>query len=60
MEVTLWQKYKITSRQIMKEKKAMRIPEAKISSAKGLMSIWDVTWALTFRDNSDYNFSIKH
>jgi hypothetical protein len=44
----------------MKEKKVMRIPEVKISSAKALMSIWDVTSALMFRDNAGRNLSLQH
>jgi hypothetical protein len=58
MEVTLWQKYKTISKQIMKEKKDMRTPEAKILSAKLLTSIWDAIWALMFRDNADPSFSV--
>jgi len=53
MEVTLWEKYKTTSKRIMKEKKVMQTLGEIILSVKHLMSIWDVTWELTFRDNRD-------
>jgi hypothetical protein len=58
MEVTLWQTYKTTLKQIMKEKKGTPIPEEGILSVKYQTSIWDVIWALMFRGDADLNFSV--